>query len=55
MMTSLLRAGVPAEYYEAPGGHFRTFLEDDEPVREAVVFLDRWLKPPPGQVAFRPR
>lgn len=55
MMTSLLRAGVPAEYYEAPGGHFRTFLEDDEPVREAVAFLDRWLKPLAGQLAFRPR
>lgn len=51
MVTSLLRAGVPAAYHEAPGGHFRTFLDDEEPVRAAVAFLDQWLKEPGQLVA----
>ena len=48
MVSSLRNAGVPVEYYESDGGHFTTFLFDDEPVDHAVAFLDRWLKPGPG-------
>lgn len=41
---ALERAGVPSTYYETPGGHIATFVEDDEPVRRAIDFLDRWLE-----------
>jgi acetyl esterase/lipase len=44
MLNELQHAGVPAKLYKTRGGHFTTFLDDDEPVREAVAFLDRWLK-----------
>lgn len=43
MRDALDRAQVPTEYYEAPGGHFAAFLDDAEPVRRAIAFLDRWL------------
>ena len=44
MSDALRRAGVPTGYYEAPGGHFATFLFDREQVSRAIDFLDRWLK-----------
>lgn len=44
MASSLQHAGVPTELYETTGGHITTFIDDDEPVRLAVAFLDRWLK-----------
>jgi len=44
MASSLQHVGVPAELYETTGGHLMTFIADDESVRLAVAFLDRWLK-----------
>jgi len=43
MLEALERARVPTAYYEMPGGHLATFLFDEEPVRRAIDFLDRWL------------
>lgn len=43
MFDALLRASVPAVYYETGGGHFATFLFDDKQVSRAIDFLDRWL------------
>ena len=40
---ALERAGVSSTYYEAPGGHIATFLQDEEPVRRAIDFLDSSL------------
>jgi acetyl esterase/lipase len=45
MVSSLLRAGVPVEFHQGPGGHFTTFIDDDEIVRLAMAFLDRYLAP----------
>jgi len=44
LLDALERAHVPSAYYEAPGGHFATFFRDDESVRRAIAFLDRWLR-----------
>jgi acetyl esterase/lipase len=43
LLEALEHAGVPSSYYHAPGGHIATFLQDDEPVKRAIDFLDRWL------------
>lgn len=43
MLEALERAHVPTTYLEVPGGHLATFLFDEEPVRRAIEFLDRWL------------
>jgi acetyl esterase/lipase len=43
MLDALERAHVPATYLEVPGGHLATFWFDEEPVRRAIDFLDRWL------------
>lgn len=43
MLEALERAQVPTTYLEVPGGHVATFLFDEEPVRHAIDFLDRWL------------
>lgn len=43
MLDALLRAHVPTTYLEVPGGHLATFWFDEEPVRRAIDFLDRWL------------
>jgi acetyl esterase/lipase len=40
---ALERAGVRSAYYEAPGGHIATFLQDEEPVSRAIDFLDSSL------------
>jgi acetyl esterase/lipase len=54
MLDALQRAGVPSAYYESEGGHFATFLFDDEQVSRAIAFLDRWLKAPAGEQKARP-
>ena len=43
MVEALLHARVPTTYLEVPGGHLATFWFDEEPVRRAIDFLDRWL------------
>jgi acetyl esterase/lipase len=43
MLEALGRAHVPASYFETSGGHFATFLFDDDEVSHAIDFLDRWL------------
>jgi acetyl esterase/lipase len=43
MRDALRRAGVPAGYFEVPGGHVSTFLFDEGQVSHAIDFLDRWL------------
>jgi hypothetical protein len=43
MLEALERARVPTAYFEVPGGHLATFWFDEEPVRRAIDFLDRWL------------
>ncbi len=43
MLEALEHARVPTAYLEVPGGHLATFLFDEEPVRRAIDFLDRWL------------
>jgi acetyl esterase/lipase len=43
MLEALERARVPTAYLEVPGGHVATFWFDEEPVRRAIDFLDRWL------------
>lgn len=43
MLDALHQVGVPAAYYETSGGHFATFLFDDDQIGKAIDFLDRWL------------
>jgi acetyl esterase/lipase len=43
MLDALERAHVPTGYLEVPGGHLATFWFDEEPVRRAIDFLDRWM------------
>jgi hypothetical protein len=43
-------AGVPADSRN-PGGS--TFIDDEEPVHEAALFLDRWLNTVTGSRSDR--
>ena len=43
LIGALRHANVPSAYFETSGGHFTTFLFDDQQVSRAIDFLDRWL------------